>query len=156
MTLRVELDVRHEFSVKAPLAEVLTLLADVAASASHFPQVQSLESLGDGVWRWEMQRVGTRSVHIQTIYASRYTHDKARGTVTWAPVPGVGNALIGGSWRARRGKPGTRLLLKTDGVVELKLPALMTRVVAPLVKSEFNKLVAEYVGKLTTVFGGPA
>jgi carbon monoxide dehydrogenase subunit G len=88
MTLRVELDVRHEFSVKAPFAEVFALLADVPASASHFPQVQSLESLGDGVWRWEMQRVGTRSVHIQTVYACRYRSDKAAGTVTWGRCTG--------------------------------------------------------------------
>jgi uncharacterized membrane protein len=154
MSISVELDVSPEVSVTAPIGEVFALLADVPASARHFPQVRSLVALGDGVYRWEMEQVGTRRIHIQTIYASRYTHDKARGTVTWQPVPGVGNALIGGSWKVGRGRPGTRLVLTTHAVVLIDLPGLMTRVAAPLVKNELNRLVAVYVGKLTTVFGG--
>lgn len=53
--------------------------------------------LGAGVYRWEMQKVGTAQVNLQTVHASKYRSDKAKGTVTWTPVEGIGNALVGGS-----------------------------------------------------------
>jgi carbon monoxide dehydrogenase subunit G len=156
MTIRVDLDVSREFGVKASPAKVFAVLADVPASASHFPQVHRLVDLGDGAWRWEMEPIGTRQIHIQTVYACRYRSDRKQGTVTWEPVPGVGNALISGSWQIGRGKPGTRLVLRTQGVAEVRLPALMKPVVAPLVKSEFERLVTTYVANLSTLFGGRA
>ena len=155
MTVRVELDVSRRFRVRAPFAKVFAVLSDVQASASHFPQVQRLVPLGEGAWRWEMEPLGTRRINIQTVYACTYRHDRAAGTVTWEPVRGVGNALISGSWKISRSKPGCSLLLRTHGVVDVSLPGLMKPVVAPLVKSEFDKLVAKYVANLTTIFGGP-
>jgi carbon monoxide dehydrogenase subunit G len=156
MTIRVDLDVSREFSVKASPAKVFAVLADVPASASHFPQVHRLVDLGDGVWRWEMEPIGTRKINIQTVYACRYRSNRSQGTVTWEPVPGVGNALINGSWKIGRGKTGTNLVLRTHGVAEVGLPGLMKPVVAPLVRGEFEKLVAAYVANLKTLFGGPA
>jgi carbon monoxide dehydrogenase subunit G len=155
MTVRVELDVTREFRVKATVAKVFGVLSDVPVSASHFPQVRSLVGLGDGAYRWEMQRIGIRKIHLQTIYACRYRHDRAAGTVSWEPVPGVGNALISGRWSVARSKPGSRLLLQIHGVVDVPLPGLIKAVVAPLVRSEFERLVAAYVANLTTLFGGP-
>jgi carbon monoxide dehydrogenase subunit G len=156
MGIVIPLDIRRELSVKAPLAQVFELLADVPASASHFPKVRRLVDLGDGVYRWEMERVGLGRVQLQTVYASRYRRDKRRGTVSWEPVPGVGNAQIGGSWQLARGRQGTRLTLLTQGVVDVPLPALMKPVVAPLVRREFENLVASYVDSLTRHLGGPA
>lgn len=154
MTVSVELDVSRRFRVRAPFAKVFAVLADVLASASHFPQVQRLVAVGEGAWRWEMEPIGTRRINIQTVYACTYRHDRAAGTVTWEPVRGVGNALISGSWKISRSKPGCSLLLRTHGVVDVSLPGLMKPVVGPLVKSEFDKLVAKYVANLTTLFGG--
>ena len=156
MTVRIDLDVCHEFRVKAPVSKVFAVLADVPLSASHFPQVHQLVDLGGDAWRWEMDRIGTNRVHIQTVYACRYRHDRAAGTVNWEPLAGVGNASISGSWKIGRSKPGSRLVLKTHGVVEVALPGLMKPVVAPLVRSEFERLVATYVANLTKLFGGPA
>lgn len=155
MTVHVDLDIRREFRVKAAPAKVFAVLADVAASAGHFPQVRSLVALGDGAWRWEMEPVGTRKINIQTVYACRYRSDKAAGSVAWEPVAGIGNALISGSWQVSRSKPGSRLQLRTHGSVDVALPGLMKPVVAPLVKGEFERLIAAYVANLTTLFGGP-
>jgi carbon monoxide dehydrogenase subunit G len=156
MTVSVDLDVHHEFRVKAPFTKVFAVLADVPTSASHFPQVHALVALGGGAYRWEMERIGTRRIHIQTVYACTYRHDRAGGSVTWEPVPGVGNASISGSWKISRSKPGTRVVLRTHGVIDVALPALMKPVVAPLARSEFERLVATYVANLTARFGGPA
>ena len=91
MTVSVDIDLGYEFAVKAPFKDVFDVLSDVPVSVSHFPKVDKLVDMGDGVYRWEMAKVGTAQVNIQTVYASKYTSNKAKGTVVWKPVPGVGN-----------------------------------------------------------------
>lgn len=155
MTVSVHIDLGYEFEVRAKFDEVFALLSDVPKSVSHFPKVERLTDLGDGVYKWEMQKVGTAQVNIQTVYASKYTSDKARGTVKWTPVKGVGNALVGGSWKIsdHKGK-STRLVLQIEGTVDVALPGLMKMVVEPIVASEFEKLVEKYIANLVKTFGG--
>ncbi len=97
MSITVSIDLGYEFDVKASAKEVFDLLSDVPTSVSYFPKVDKLTDLGDGVYRWEMAKVGTAQVNIQTIYASKYVSNRAKGTVVWTPVKGEGNALVGGS-----------------------------------------------------------
>lgn len=155
MTVSVHIDLGYEFEVKAKFDEVFALLSDVPKSVSHFPKVEKLTDLGDGVYRWEMQKVGTAQVNIQTVYACKYTSDKAKGTVKWTPVKGVGNALVGGSWKIadHKGK-STKLVLQTAGTVDVPVPGLMKMVVEPIVASEFEKLVEKYIANLVKTFGG--
>jgi hypothetical protein len=75
--------------------------------------------------------------------------------VTWTPVKGAGNALVGGSWKItdNRGK-STKLVLQTEGTVDVPVPGLMKMVVEPVVASEFEKLVEKYIANLVKAFGG--
>ncbi len=155
MTVTVHIDLGYEFEVKAAYDEVFAVLSDVPRSVSHFPKVDKLTRLEEGVYQWEMQKVGTAQVNIQTVYACRYTSDPAKGTVKWTPVKGVGNAQVGGSWKItdHRGK-STKLVLKTEGTVDVPVPALMKLVVEPIVAAEFEKLVEKYIANLVKTFGG--
>ena len=74
--------------------------------------------------------------------------------MVWKPVPGIGNALVGGSWKITDKKTSTALELKIDGEMHLPLPGLMKMVVAPVVQSEFEKLVEKYIANLCKRFGG--
>lgn len=154
MAVSVDIDLGYEFTVKAPFDEVFDLLADVPRSVSHFPKVQALVDQGGGVYRWEMQKVGTAQVNIQTVYASKYVADKKKGTVVWTPVKGVGNALVGGSWKIAKAKKGTAVELKIDGTVDVPLPGLMKMVVVPVVKDQFEGLVDQYIENLVAALGG--
>lgn len=155
MTVTVHIDLGYELEVRAKFDEVFAVLADVPRSVSYFPKVDQLTDLGDGAYKWEMQKVGTAQVNIQTVYASKYTVDKPKGSVRWTPVKGVGNALVGGSWKVtdRKGK-STQLVLKIDGTVDVPVPGLMKLVVEPIVASEFEKLVEKYIANLIQAFGG--
>ena len=156
MAITVKIELGYEFAVKAKPADVFALLSDVPASVSHFPKVEKLSDLGDGVYQWEMEKVGTAQVNIQTVYASKYTSNKAKGSVVWTPVKGVGNALVGGSWKITDNKTSTGLELSIEGTVDVPLPGLMKMVVAPVVEAEFEKLVDKYVANLVKKFGGEA
>ena len=113
-----------------------------------------LTDLGGGVYRWEMEKVGTAQVNIQTIYASKYVSNKSKGTVVWTPVEGEGNARVGGSWKITDNQHSTGVALQISGVVTVALPALMKMVVAPVVEGEFEKLVEKYIDNLIQKFGG--
>ena len=154
MSVNVPIELGYEFEVRSGFDAVFALLSDVPRSVAHFPKVEKLTDLGDGVYKWEMQKVGTAQVHLQTVYASKYTSDKARGTVTWTPVKGVGNALVGGSWKITDQGRSTKCVLKIEGAVDVPLPGLMKPVVAPVIEGEFEKLVERYIDNLVRVFGG--
>lgn len=155
MTVSVHIDLGYEFEVKAKFDEVFALLSDVPKSVAHFPKVQKLTDLGDGVYQWEMQKVGTAQVNIQTVYACKYSSDPAKGLVKWTPVQGIGNAQVGGHWKIADNKgKSTKLVLETAGTVDVPVPALMKMVVEPIVASEFEKLVEKYIANLVKVFGG--
>ena len=156
MTLTVDIDLGYELEVRAKAAEVFALLSDVPASVSHFPKVDKLTDMGGGVYKWEMEKVGTAQVNIQTVYASKYTSNKVKGTVVWAPVEGVGNALVGGHWKIKDNGKSSALELKIEGQITLPLPGLMKMVVAPVVEGEFEKLVDKYIANLIKQFGGEA
>lgn len=154
MAITVPFDLAYEFEVNALLPEVFSVLADVPASASHFPKVAKLVDLGGGVYRWELEKVGTAKINIQTLYASKYVSDKKKGTVVWTPVAGEGNAQIGGSWALTDKKKFTHIVLKIQGEIQVPLPGLMKLVVVPLVTSENEKLVEQYIANLIKRFGG--
>ena len=154
MAISVDIDLAYEFEVKAKSADVFAVLSDVPTSVSHFPKVEKLTDMGDGVYKWEMEKVGTAQVNIQTVYASKYKSDKAKGTVVWTPVKGVGNAQVGGNWKVTDNKKSTAVALQIKGVVDVPLPGLMKMIVGPVVQGEFEKLVDKYIANLIKKFGG--
>lgn len=154
MTVNVTIDLGYEFTVKAPAAEVFAVLSDVPTSASHFPKVHKLVDLGGNSYRWEMEKIGLAQINLQTIYASKYTADKAKGTVAWTPVKGEGNALVSGNWKISDKKKSTHVALKINGELSIPLPGLMKMVIAPVVEAEFEKLVEKYIDNLIRRFGG--
>ncbi len=155
MTCTVAIDIGFEFDVKASAKEVFAVLSNVPDSASHYPQVQQLVDLGDGAYRWEMESIGIGSIHLQTVYASRYVSNKTQNTVVWSPVPGEGNAQVSGSWTITSpSKKATKVVLQVQAEITLPLPAMMKVVVAPLVQLEFEKLTEQYIDNLIARFGG--
>lgn len=160
MSITVKIDLGYEFAVKSAAADVFAVLSDVPESVSHFPKVEQLVDLGGGTYRWEMEKVGTAQVNIQTVYASKYTSQfnaaKGTGTVKWTPVKGEGNALVGGHWKITGNGKTTALELAIEGTVDVPLPGLMKMVVAPVVEAEFEKLVDKYIANLIKRFGGEA
>lgn len=154
MAISVNIDLAYECEVHAKAAVVFAVLSDVPTSASHFPKVEQLTDLGDGVYKWEMAKVDTAQVHLQTVYASKYVSDKANGTVVWTPVKDIGNALVSGNWKITDNTSSTTIALHIKGTVDVPLPGLMKMVVAPVVEGEFEKLVDKYIDNLIKRFGG--
>lgn len=156
MAITVTIDLGYEFAVKADYASVFDVLSHVPTSASFFPKVDQLVDLGQNTYRWEMAKIGLAQINLQTIYASKYSSNKTKGSVVWTPVEGEGNALVSGSWKITDKKKSTQLELHIHGDLTLPLPGLMKMVVAPVVEAEFEKMVEQYIDNLSAHFGGEA
>ena len=103
-----------------------------------------------------MAKIGLKQINLQTIYASKYVSDRAKGTVVWTPVKGEGNALVSGDWKITANKKATHVVLHIVGDLTIPLPGLMKMVVAPVVQGEFEKMIEQYIDNLTKRFGGEA
>ncbi len=154
MSFSATIDLGYEFAVPASFDEVYAVVSDVPTSAGFFPHLERLVPLGRGAYRWEMAPVGLAEAHIQTVYASQYRCSKAKGSVVWTPVKGVGNAQVSGSWAVARTQGGTQLTLHVNGCLELALPALLKPVIVPLVQAEFERMVEQYIDNLIEHWGG--
>ena len=156
MTITVNIDMTFEFSVKQSVDEVFDVLADTPLSVSYFPKMDKLMDLGDGVYRWEMEKLGIAGITLQTIYASKYVVDKANHTVVWTPVKGEGNSEVAGSWTVTETTGATKVVLVNHGLLNLPLPALVRVPVSAMVRSEFSTMVEQFIANLTERFGGKA
>ena len=150
MAFTVPIEISREFDVPCGYDKVFSLLADVPTSVSHFPKVENLVDLGDNTFRWEMEKIGLASYHIQTVYACAYTDSEEEGWVEWKPVEGEGNALIEGFWNLEEDEDGKMVHIEfyTKGDLTLNLPFLAKMIVSPLVVLEFNGLVDRYIENL--------
>lgn len=153
MAIAVDFEIERVFEVECPASRVFEVLADVPRSVSHFPKVENLSELGDGKFKWEMEKIGIQAYHIQTVYACKYVSDRDKGSVKWTPVKGQGNATVNGSWNIKGlSETCTRIKLKTKGELSLPLPGLVRLVVAPVVRAEFTRMIDQYIANLCSTF----
>jgi len=148
VAVSITIEISRTFEVAADFDTVFDLLADVPASASHFPRVEKLEDLGDDTYRWEMKKIGVDKHAIQTIYACKYSTDKKNGSITWSPIKGEGNGQVHGFWHLVKKGKGVECKFQTKGDMTLPLPGLLKLAISPVVKHEFNSLVDIYLENL--------
>ena len=61
---------------------------------------------------------------------------------------------MSGHWKIEDQKTSTKIILQIKGDLSIPLPGLMKMVVGPVVESEFEKMVEQYLDNLTKKFGG--
>jgi len=152
MAVNVDFDLKFDFDVTCSSEKVFEVLADVPKSAGHFPKVDQLVDLGDNKFRWEMQKIGTKQLHLQTVYACQYVDDQEELSVKWTPLKGVGNAQIQGEWQIRQQDSGTQITLINKGTIIAPMPALMKKIVKPIVLSQLELQIKEYIENLKKTF----
>lgn len=155
MSITVTLKIKRQFHVPASPTRVFEILADVPCSVSHFPKVQRLKDLGDGVYRWELEEIGAAGIHHVVVYACRYVSDIETGSVEWTPIDDVGNGRISGYWQISAHPDGTQIEFRTDGKLQIPGPGLLAPIVAPIVREIFSGLIDEYIANLRRTFQAP-
>lgn len=153
MPIVVSIDVNKQFEVICAYDKVFDTLANVPVSASFFPKVRNLEDLGDGVYKWEMEKIGVDRYFIQTIYACKYTSNKADGWVRWEPISGIGNGVVSGAWNFTQVAPERILInFSVKGALTIPLPRLLKILIAPVVSLTFQNMISRYHKNLREFF----
>lgn len=156
MPISVKIDVKKSFEADCSWQKVFDTLANVPVSASFFPKVKNLEDLGDGVFKWEMEKIGVDRYSIQTIYACKYTSNKGEGWVKWEPVAGIGNGVVSGAWNLTSLAPQkTRINFAVKGELTIPLPGLLRFLIAPVVSVAFLGMISRYHRNLRDFFAKP-
>lgn len=149
MSFTVMVNVNKAFKVNCTCDEAFDLLADVPRSASHFPKVDQLRSIGRNSYRWEMEKIGLDRYYIQTAYACHYTSNRKDHTVRWEPIEGEGNANVIGRWEIRRvNDTVSQCRILTSAEITVPLPALLRLFLSGLIENEFRMLIDGYVRNL--------
>lgn len=150
MAFDVKININKKFSVPSDINTVYSLLSDVPASTSHFPDLDQLIQEQGNTYRWEMKKMGLGPITFQTIYACEYNCDETTKSITWtAQKTAEQNAKVAGEWTLEETEKGCDITLSTDAVMTIPLPSLAGIGVKPVVKVEFETLINQYIKNLS-------
>ena len=127
---------------------VQPFLHDIAGTIRLFPALRRLVELGPGTFRWELEPLGTAVYKVPITFATRFSVDAPARRVAWQPVHEVGNARLAGALAFAAAGSQTRFSLTVEGRILLPLPFVLKPVAAPVVASEFERLVEGFAANI--------
>ncbi|MBF0226332.1 MAG: SRPBCC family protein [Desulfobacterales bacterium] len=152
MAFTLTIKINKEFNVRGDYEKVFNVLSTVPVSASHFPNVDKVEEIGDNTFRWDMEKIGIDKYYFQTVYACKYTSNKEEGWVKWIPVQEIGNALLKGEWNISKKNDGTNIKFYTEGDLSFPFPSIAKFIISPIITKKFEGFINKYIENLTNTF----
>src|ERR1051326_1228787 len=156
MAIHVPLQSSRSQELPVQLDRVEHLIHDIPGTVRLFPELRRLTDLGGNAYRWDLNPLGNAAYKVPIPFATRFDVDAAARRVRWQPVPEVGNARLGGSLTFEPSDAGTRFSLRVTGKIILPLPFIFKVVAAPVVASEFERLVEGFADNILRAVGGGA
>ena len=152
--VEVAVSIRHTLSVGWDADQALELVADVPKSAAHFPGLERLDDLGDGVYRWNMKPFQVSKFRHQVCYSAKYVSDPTSRTVVWTTVGQDNNTIANGKWTVVPEGTGARLEFENRLIVRLPIPRLASRVVKGIVPKMTDKETRIYLERISATMDG--
>ena len=146
--VEVEVNLGYTLEVSWDVEQAFALVADVPFSAGHFPGLERLDDLGDGVYRWNMRAFEVGKVRHQVCYAARYVSDPGPYTVTWHTVGTDSNTRADGSWHVTPHGDGAQLRFENRLTVRLAIPRLVARPAKKVVLAIMEKQTQRYLERI--------
>ncbi|MCQ8896261.1 SRPBCC family protein [Limnobacter humi] len=148
MAVNVNVKIERTFNVACSAKKAFDQLANVADTTTLFPKLDKIVELKDGVWRWEMEKIGAGGLSHQVKYTVKYTNDGA-SKIDWNPAPGDGNAQVSGGWViTAKGDKACSIAFRSSGEFEMPVPRLMKGIAEGIVKSEFEAQVGTFIDRV--------
>lgn len=149
--IRVPAEVERSFHLEVTADRAFDLMRDVPRWAWLFPNIEAVDPLpghGPDAWCWTMQPLGPPGIQVQTVYACRYTFDDDRLEVTWAPIPGEGNATFAGgvAYTDRGTEADGTLWLEAE--LEIPAPRFVAGIVRAALDAEFGRMTDRFLTRL--------
>ena len=152
----VEVAVHHIYTLAVAwdVDRAFELVADVPLSAGHFPGLQQLDDLGEGVYRWNMRSFEVSKVNYQVQYTARYVSDPGPRTVVWNTVGADSNTRADGSWLVTADGEGAQLRFENRLVIRLAIPRLLARPAEKVVLTIMERQHETYLTRIAERMGG--
>lgn len=158
--MNITLDLERRRLLPVDHATALSLLDDLDAMLSRFPNLRALTRLGPDQYRSDLKTMGVRIARIahDLSYAAQYRVDRSRGTLLWTPLAGHGNAEIGGEIRIADNGRDTAITFRIEGVMrDVPVPLLYRPLAGPFIVDKLGSLIDRYLAATAAALvGGPA
>lgn len=148
--MNVKLDIERRLLLPIDHFRALRLLDDLEGTIGRFPNLKKLTRLDDDSYLWEMRTMGVRIAKIahDLSYAARYEIDRDAGAIRWQPLPGHGNARIGGEIRLAEKGAQTEMLFKVEGVMnDVPVPLLYRPLAGPFIVNKMTTLIERFLAR---------
>ena len=147
--MKVPLNIERSLVIAVPQSEALGLLDNLETTIRRFPKLKRLRKVGELRYVWEMDTIGSRMAKIahNVSYGAAYVVDRAAGTLQWEPLPGEGNACIGGLFELLpEGADQTRIRFAVQGELrDVPVPLMYRLVAPPFIQGKFTSLVDRFL-----------
>ncbi len=146
--MNIKLDIERRLLLPVDHACAASLLDDLEATIGRFPNLKKLTKLGANQYRWDLRTMGVRIAKIahDLSYAATYEIDRKAGAIRWKPLPGHGNALIGGEIRLAPSGAQTEMRFKVEGVMhDVPVPLLYRPLAGPFIVNKMSILIERYL-----------
>lgn len=150
----VQVNIRRTLRVNWSPEQAFEMVADVPRSAAHFPGLERLEDLGDGVYRWHLSTFKVGKITFPVSYAARYVPDPEAGTVTWSTVDGSKNTRADGKWVVTPDGDGALLEFHNHVVVVIPVPRLLARMTNKIARNLTEKQIGAYLQRISRAMDG--
>jgi hypothetical protein len=154
--VNIKIDIERHKTVPVSQAQLANLLSDIEGTLKKFPKLRKLHPLGEQDYRLDMQTIGSSVAKIahDVSFGARCSADPAKSTLSWKPLPKVGNAQLEGHFQLAGEGKSTRLSLRVRGELHDVPVPLMYRLVAPaFIQGKFSALIDGFLDKLAATAG---
>lgn len=146
--MNIKLDIERRLLLPVAHTRAASLLDDLEATIGRFPNLKKLTQLGENQYRWDLRTMGVRIAKIahDLSYAAHYEVDRKNAVIRWKPLPGHGNALIGGEIRLALSDAQTEMTFKVEGVMhDVPVPLLYRPLAGPFIVNKMSVLIERYL-----------
>ena len=145
MSFKVNVDVSKEIILSCDFDTAFEIFSNVQKMGGFFPDVDKLEELGDGAWKWTMKSVGISKYSMAVQYAAKYVFNKEEGWIRWSPVMGIGNGVNSGSAIIHKAGPKTtKVDFSTTLELDIPFSSLAKPILKPFVESQFTSTLEKF------------
>ncbi len=140
----IEGKLERTFVINAPFEDVLAFFSNPDAFKEAFVGLEECEEVGDGVWRWLLEKKTDKGVTFQPSYQVKYT-TISETEREWEPVEGNMRSTGRVVFKDLSGK--TQLEYSETMSADLPIPRLAAKVFGKIVGKEVAAGVGEFLDR---------
>ncbi len=135
----------RSFTIRADIERVVQTMTDPQSFSGLVGDLETIERLGDDLWRWRLREISEKGVHFKADYTIQYARSGER--FSWRTV-GTGNMTSEGSATFTRQGSATRVDYTETIECDMDVNRLLAKVIKPIVDRQIARGVNGYLDRV--------